>query len=330
MLPAEANTRFCYDGGFALHYLLRKDCGLASATYGPHVGSGAAVAVIPNTIRHAKQTLIALSLAVAGCRAGLPAASPTPDTFALRLLVDNTAAPLLQELVGAYRDPGTRLTWEIAQGERRTVFDWLQADRAPFALITYPDDPARLETAGPNGGPLWATPVGQNGVAVIVHPTNTVADLNPAQLRGVLNGSLSNWSQLGGVDMPITLITREQDSSDAQIIQNIVLGRGSLDRRARLATTGQAMIDLVSQIPGGLGFVSTGYLSERVRPLAIEGILPTVEAITGGQYPIRAPILFVGPAEPGDDAYRAFFAWVQSPQGQGIVRKYYGGLPQAN
>jgi len=286
------------------------------------------VAVIPNTLRHAKRTLIALSLALAGCRSGLPVASPTPDTVALRLLADNATAPLLRELAGRYRTPNTLISWEIDEGERQTVLTWLREGRAPYALITYPANPAELETAGPGNTPLWATPIGQNGVALIVHPTNTIAELNPVQLRGLLMGTITNWAQLGGIDLPVTLIAREDGSADAAIVQNIVLGRGRIDRRARLATTGTAVIELVSQIPGAVGFVSTGYLTNAVRPVPIEGVLPTPDTITKGLYPIRAPILFVGLAEPGDDAYRAFFAWAQSLTGQALVRERYGGLPQ--
>jgi ABC-type phosphate transport system substrate-binding protein len=64
-----------------------------------------------------------------------------------------------------------------------------------------------------------------------------------------------------------------------------------------------------------------------VRALAIEGVLPTPDTLTAAQYPIRAPVQFVGLSAPGDDAYRAFFAWVQSPAGQAVVRLHYGGLP---
>jgi phosphate transport system substrate-binding protein len=93
-----------------------------------------------------------------------------------------------------------------------------------------------------------------------------------------------------------------------------------------LAATSQAVIDIVSADPGAIGYVSMGYLSSQVRAVRLDGVVPTPETVTTGQYPLRTPILFAGLHVPGDDAYRAFFAWVQSQEGQAIVRRHYGAL----
>jgi phosphate transport system substrate-binding protein len=79
--------------------------------------------------------------------------------------------------------------------------------------------------------------------------------------------------------------------------------------------------------PNSIGYVSTGYLQEGVRVVALDGILPTPETLTVGSYALRSPILVVGNAEPADDLYRAFFAWIQSPEGQRLVKRQHGGLP---
>lgn len=273
------------------------------------------------SLRGAKRTIIILSLALAGCRGQVAPASPTPDTGSLDLLTDSATAPLLRDLVSSYRAPNVLISWKIEKSEAGTVIDWLKTSESPYALTSYL--PAQ---SGFEDGSLWSTPVGQDGIAVIVHPSNPIADLTPAQLRSIFQGRIGNWQELGGADIPLHVIAHNENSSASALIQSMVLGERRITRSAQLAPTDDAMIELVSADPGAIGYVSMGYLDDRIRAVPLEGILPTPETVTANQYPLRTPIVFVGEKEPGNDLYRAFFAWVQSPAGQAIVMQRYGGL----
>ncbi len=86
------------------------------------------------------------------------------------------------------------------------------------------------------------------------------------------------------------------------------------------------MVEIVASDPGAIGYISMGYLDSTVRAVPLDSVLPTPDTVTAHQYPVSTPIVFVGLREPGSDAYREFFAWVQSPDGQAIVKRHYGGL----
>lgn len=284
--------------------------------------AGAIVQLIP--IKGAKRTIVILSLALAGCRGPLPAASPTPETISLRLLADDATVPLLRELVSQYH-PRELIAWDIRVGEPSTILSWLAEARSSFAMLGYLPDSLRNDNF--SQGALWVTPVGQLGVVFVVHLDNPIANLTGEQLRAILQGRVTNWAQIGGPSLPLTLIAQDESSTDARVVQAIVLGQRRFSRAARLATTGQTVIDLVKATPGGIGYVSMGYLVPEVRAVPVEGISPTPGEVTAERYMIRTPIVFAGLSEPGDDAYRAFFAWIQSPEGQAVVRRRYGGLP---
>lgn len=273
-------------------------------------------------LKSAKRTFVVLSLALVGCRGGLPAASPTPDALSLQLLADSAAMPLLRDLVANYRPPNL-IVWDIQVREPSNALEWLANNPASYALVSYlPEILPPDSTASP-----WLTPVGQVGIALVVHPSNPVADLTPDQIRGILQGRFTDWSQLGGSPMPIDLVAQADAAADSLIIQQIVMGDRRISRAARLAPTGQAVIELVNAAPGAFSYVSMGYLTPDVRVLSIEGNQLSPETVGAESYPIRAPLVFAAQNPPGDDAYRAFFAWVQSPEGQSIVRRKYGGLP---
>ncbi|MCC7209726.1 MAG: substrate-binding domain-containing protein [Anaerolineae bacterium] len=279
--------------------------------------------MIAKPIKGAKRTIVILSLALAGCRGPVPAASPTPETLSLRLLADHATMPLLRDLVSHYRPASSLIAWDIQATSGKSLRDLMGDGGAPFALVgfTPQDGDVALDS-------LWQAPVGVQGIAVIVHPNNPVNNLSARQFRAILQGQTSDWADVGGSPGPITVVAQDGASSDMALVQALVLGDRRIVRNALLAPTGQAVVDLVSAQPEAIGFVATGYLSDAVRVLSIEGVLPDPAALTDGRYPIRAPIAFVGRHPPADDAYRAFFTWVQSPEGQTIVGQRYGTLPR--
>jgi phosphate transport system substrate-binding protein len=266
-------------------------------------------------INHAKRTLIILTLALAGCRAPISPPSPTPEIRSLRLAADSATLPLLRDLTGSYQPSGVTITWDIQVSEGQQVADWLKSG-IPYGLTDY------LPEAMSG---LWSTSVGQDAIAIIVPVSNPIGNLTAAQLRGILQGRIDNWKLLGGADLPITVVARDDTSSAATVLQSIVLGDRRTTLNARLAPSDQAAIDIVGGLPGGLGYVSINYLDSTVRAVPIEGVALAPQTVN--VYPIRAPIVFVGATEPNAGDYRAFFAWVQSPAGQAIVQRHCGGIP---
>lgn len=272
-------------------------------------------------LRHARRTLVILSLALSGCRAQIAPPNPTPELRSLTLITDRATEPLLRELVSTYRRASVLLSWDIQAGDASAVYDWLESGQAPYALTSYlPDDPAANR--------LWSTPVGQDAIAFVVNAQNSIDSLNAAQLRGVLQGRIDNWQALGRDALPITVVARSASSAAAQLVQDFVLGDRKITRNALLATTDAAVVRLVAGTPGAIGYVPMSYLvnAAGVRPVALDNVLPTPATVGSNQYPLRSPLVILGNQPPGDDDYRAFFAWIQSPEGQAIVRKFVGGL----
>jgi phosphate transport system substrate-binding protein len=47
--------------------------------------------------------------------------------------------------------------------------------------------------------------VAMDGIAVIIHPENRIPSLTIEQISDIFTGKITNWKQLGGSDLPITL-----------------------------------------------------------------------------------------------------------------------------
>ena len=68
-----------------------------------------------------------------------------------------------------------------------------------------------LKTDGSEDG-LATIPYAIDGIAIILHQDNQISNLTKEQLKDIYTGKITNWSELGGKDAPITVITREAGS----------------------------------------------------------------------------------------------------------------------
>jgi phosphate transport system substrate-binding protein len=66
-----------------------------------------------------------------------------------------------------------------------------------------------------------------------------------------------------------------------------------------------------------------GYLSEKIKALAMEGVAPTPKTVADGTYHLARPLFLVASDEP-DGAPRSFVDFVLGTEGQQIVGQEYG------
>jgi phosphate transport system substrate-binding protein len=163
---------------------------------------------------------------------------------------------------------------------------------------------------------LHAITVARDGIAVMVHATNPLRALSLAQLRAIYTGEIRSWRTLGGVDAPVTVITREDGSGTRDAFEHLVLTAGqSVDAHALVTAYSGGLRKMVAEDPHAIGDVTFSQVDERVRALAIEGVMPSEVTIASGAYRLLRPFLFVSRGEVSGAA-RRFLDFVLSPRGQ--------------
>ena len=65
--------------------------------------------------------------------------------------------------------------------------------------------------------------IAMDGVCPVVHPSNPVNELTTAQVRAIYKGEIKNWKELGGVDMPIVVISRDTSSGTYESFNELVM-----------------------------------------------------------------------------------------------------------
>ncbi len=264
-------------------------------------------------IRTARKTLLIAALTLTSCSPqAIPAATPNINSQTLRIYSTPAVAPLTKALAVAYTDTYPGYVIDIQTHNYNTLLQQATHTENSFFVTNHL----------PVDSPLWAAPIGQDGIAVITHRDNPFQALTSAQIRNIYQGNTQNWRQYGGADEPIQVITREDGSATGYEFKRLMMGRRSITSSALIVPSNTAMLQLVEANRGNIGYVSLGALTPDVLALAVDGIHPTQDNIRNNTYPLRSTLFIVGPAEPQAD-YRAFIGWVQAEAGQQVIAQHY-------
>lgn len=175
---------------------------------------------------------------------------------------------------------------------------------------------------------LVDTPIAYDAIAVIVHRDNPVGGLTREQARDVFQGKYANWKELGGRDLPIGLVNRDEASGTREAFSKIVLDGEPFDLSAAvLPGTGQVR-SVVASSRGAIGYISLGFVNRRVKALRIDGIAPTSESVRKGTYPVRRLLHFFTKGAP-EGLAKEYVDFVLSPAVQREVVGKAGFLPVA-
>lgn len=139
---------------------------------------------------------------------------------------------------------------------------------------------------------LKETVLAYDGIAVIVHPENKVADLDVETIAKIYTGEITNWKEVGGNDGEIVIIGRELNSGTRDGFESITKTKDKCKYGQELTSTGD-VITTVSGNPNAIGYASVASVGEKVKALTVGGVAPTEENIKNGSYKIQRPFVLV-------------------------------------
>lgn len=245
----------------------------------------------------------------------MPATAPGTPENPLRIMATTSALPLVMEAAAAYDDPN--LSLQIRSGNYRQTIEALRRGDAHFIVTTHLDS-GDINT-------LWAAPIAQDAIALVVNPANPVMSLTLPQLRQIFQGHISSWGELGWPDEPMLVVSREAGAGIRAEFNQQVMGTRQTTGAAMIASSSEGVLHAVVGHTGALGYISLAALTPSVRPLAIAGVLPTLATLSDNTYPLRSTVFIVGRDEPTGSAL-SFIGWMQSAEGQNAFGRMYRSI----
>ena len=139
---------------------------------------------------------------------------------------------------------------------------------------------------------LTSTTFALDGIAIIVNQENPVADLSLEQIKGLADGTITNWKEVGGNDAPVVLIGREAGSGTRDGFESIVGVKDTCKYEQELTSTG-AVVAGVAANPNAFGYASLASVDETIKAVTVDGIAATEETVQDGTYQIQRPFVLV-------------------------------------
>lgn len=167
---------------------------------------------------------------------------------------------------------------------------------------------------------LHETVIARDGIAVVVHPENSVQSLTMEQVRDIFDGKIKNWKEVGGADAELRPVTREEGSGTRGAFQELVMGEEKITAEAMVQNSNGSVREHISSDPGAIGYISLGLVNDSVRALDVNGAHPTSENVTNGKYKLVRPFLVVTQGPPEGQA-KLFIDYILSDPGQKLLQE---------
>lgn len=273
-------------------------------------------------------TTAIVALPIAGCSKPQNATgSATPNTATVSIKGSDTMVHLVGEWAEAYMAKHPDRQISVTGGGSGTGVAALLNGTTDICMSSRDLSEEERTNAAAAGITFTETVVAQDGLSVVVHPSNPVTELTIEQIEKLFTGEFTNWQQVGGPDLAVQAASRESSSGTYVFFQEHVLQKKNFGPSTMMLPATSAIVQSVAADSGNVGYVGLGYAEsakDRVKEIAVKkdadspAVLPSVDSVTSGEYSIARPLfLYVTGTAPA--LAKEFVDFCLGEEGQAIA-----------
>ena len=201
---------------------------------------------------------------------------------------------------------------------------------ADLALLAAPTQEER-EHLAQKGVEVEMKLYGGDGLVFIGNSQNPVADLTRDQLLDIYRGKITNWKELGGPDVPITVYYRDDQSGSQRLFENLVWKDTEIPDFSSLGfwimDDMGTIVETVQYDPYSIGYTIMTYLDDvygedALRVFSIDGVSPSPETVADGTYAYHTKgYVVIRADEPEDSPARRLYDWFGSAVSDDLLRR---------
>lgn len=264
-----------------------------------------------NEYKHMTSLLAAVLLTGAIASAG--------DAKKIAIDGSTTVGPVAKAFAEYYmkRHPGVTVT--VSESGSGNGAKSLINATCDIATMSRPMKPTEKKAAQDAGVLPIEHVVAMDGIALIVHPSNPVADLTTEQIRAIYAGEISNWKEVGGPDLAIVIISRDTNSGTYETFETMVMKGQKMTPKSEYVGSNGAIRQRILTTPAAIGYVGLAFL-EGVKALTVNKIAVNEETVAAKTYPVSRPLFMYTNGRPQSGS--ALFDFVNlssTPEGKRII-----------
>ncbi|MGA2545882.1 MAG: phosphate ABC transporter substrate-binding protein [Rectinemataceae bacterium] len=169
--------------------------------------------------------------------------------------------------------------------------------------------------------------IAYDGITIVVNKNVKVSNISKENLAKVYAGVITNWKDLGGQDMQIIVVNRDEASGTYGSFNDLVLKPVKLSYTKNVIVTKEngEVAAKVSTTPGSIGYVGLAFADQVTKAgghrLMVGGIKDTVANVLSFKYPLSRQLFLVTMGQPKEGSVeKAFIDFILSDKGQAIVK----------
>jgi len=162
---------------------------------------------------------------------------------------------------------------------------------------------------------LKAVPFAKDPLAVITHQSTPVDALTTEQLQSLFSGNVTNWKEVGGPDLPVTLVVPGEDTGAHKNFRRQVMRHNDVRFHYMTYTSTRVLEAIESLPPGAVSFISRGVqiTHPKVKVVQIDGRKPG-----DADYPFYQIFNLITKGEP-TGAVKQFVDFTKSEKGKTLI-----------
>lgn len=231
-----------------------------------------------------------------------------------------TVLPIAQSCAEAFMNKHPDINISVQGGGSGVGIASLIDGTCDIADASRPIKDKELQKAKSKGIDPYENVVAIDGIAVVVHPSNSVDKLTKDQIKDIYTGEISNWKDLGGDNKKIVVVSRDSASGTFEVFGELALDEERVRPDALLQASNQAVAQTISRTKGAIGYVGLGYLSPRIKAVAVNGVEPTKSNVVDGSYMLARKLFMYTDGAP-KGLVKKFIDFVLSEDGQKLAER---------
>ncbi len=247
---------------------------------------------------------------------------PAEPSGAIVIAGNGPERPMIEDLARAFEKAHPRAYVDITWSKYTKILHMVRTGAADIAVT------------GKSEPDLHSHQIAWDGIALMIHISNTTPGVTISQVAGIFSGRIKSWLDLGGPDFRILLINRHPTQHLTHAFEESLGIAGQIPQEAKVIGPEQKTTNTVvgtlppysavtyMSLTPALAAVKTGVA---VRLLEVNNVEPEGPTVKDGRYPLRRPVLLLSRKE-SNPTLEAFVAFALSPEGQRIINRTYTSL----